>query len=65
MKINENIFREYDIRGIVELDFSKDVVESLGKAFGTYILRQGGNLISVSGDIRESSPILKNYFISL
>ena len=38
MKINENIFREYDIRGIVELDFSKDVVESLGKAFGVVIV---------------------------
>ena len=64
MNLNESIFREYDIRGIVEEDFSKDVVENLGKAFGTYILKNNGSTISVSGDIRESSPVLKNYFIS-
>ena len=64
MKINENIFREYDIRGIVELDFPDSIVKDLGKAFATYILRQKGNVISVSGDIRESSPELKTNFIN-
>jgi phosphomannomutase / phosphoglucomutase len=64
MNLNETMFREYDIRGIVNVDFSKEVVEKLGKAFGSYIKRQGGNNISVSGDIRESSPILKKHFIS-
>tara|TARA_Y100001970_G_scaffold31700_1_gene39455 strand:+ start:322 stop:1689 length:1368 start_codon:yes stop_codon:yes gene_type:complete len=64
MKLNESIFREYDIRGVVKLDFPNDVVENLGKAFGTYISRQKGNVISVSGDIRETSPILKTNFIS-
>ena len=29
MHLNESIFREYDIRGVVNLDFSKDVVENL------------------------------------
>jgi phosphomannomutase/phosphoglucomutase len=64
MNLNESMFREYDIRGIVKLDFSGAVVESLGKAFGTYISRQKGNVISVSGDIRESSPELKTNFIN-
>ena len=64
MYLNESIFREYDIRGIVIEDFPKEVVEKLGKAFGTYILRNDGKTISVSGDIRESSPTLKKYFIS-
>ena len=64
MNLNESMFREYDIRGIVTEDFPKEVVEQLGRAFGTYILRNNGTEISVSGDIRESSPILKNYFIS-
>ena len=63
MKINENIFREYDIRGIVNLDFSDSLVKDLGKSFGTYIYRKGGRTISVSGDIRESSPRLKRIFI--
>ena len=63
MKINENIFREYDIRGIVSLDFSDSLVKDLGKSFGTYIYKKGGRTISVSGDIRESSPRLKKIFI--
>jgi len=61
--MNETMFREYDIRGIVDVDFPNEVVKKLGKAFGTYILRKGGTQISVSGDIRESSPILKKNFI--
>jgi len=64
MNLNESMFREYDIRGVVELDFPDDVVENLGKAFGTYISRKKGNVISVSGDIRETSPILKTNFIN-
>ena len=62
--MNNNIFREYDIRGVVTVDFPREVVEKLGKAFGTYILRNNGTTISISGDIRESSPKLKKYFIS-
>ena len=65
MKINENIFREYDIRGIVNLDFSDSLVKDLGKSFGTYVYKKGGRTISVSGDIRESSPRLKRIFITL
>ena len=64
MNLNENIFREYDIRGVVEVDFTDSVVENLGKAFGTYISKQKGKIISVSGDIRETSPILKTNFIN-
>ena len=41
MNINENIFREYDIRGVVEIDFSNSLVKDLGKAFGTYIYKKG------------------------
>ena len=44
MKINENIFREYDIRGVVKTDFSDSLVEDLGKSFGTYIYKKGGKV---------------------
>ena len=64
MDLNENIFREYDIRGEVSEDFQKDIVESLGKAFGTYIIKKGWKTISVSGDIRETSIELKDNFIN-
>ena len=39
MTLNKYIFREYDIRGKVSDDFPQDVVENLGKAFGTFIKR--------------------------
>ena len=63
MNLNENIFREYDIRGIVKTDFHDLLVKDLGKSFGTYIYNKGGKVISVSGDIRETTPKLKKIFI--
>ena len=60
--MNEFIFRKYDIRGIVETDFSDDVVINLGKAFGTFVKRIGGNSVAVSGDVRETTPHLKQKF---
>ncbi len=60
--INPYIFREYDIRGKVVEDFPQHVVEKLGKAFGTFIKRSGGNEISLSGDIRLTTPDLMKFF---
>jgi len=60
--MNPYIFREYDIRGIVAEDFPEDVVVLLGKAFGTYIREKGGKTLSLSGDVRLSSPMLKKAF---
>lgn len=40
MSINPLMFREYDIRGLVDQDLSEAVLEVLGKAFGTWILNQ-------------------------
>ena len=61
--MNENIFREYDIRGIVQTDFSKDLVVSLGKAFGTILVENNFNLMSISGDVRHTTQELKDNFI--
>mgnify|MGYP001391144149 FL=1 len=60
--INPYIFREYDIRGKVVEDFPQHVVEKLGKAFGTFIKRSNGNEISLSGDIRLTTPDLMKFF---
>ena len=62
MKVNKYIFREYDIRGKVDDDFSPEVVLNLGKAFGTYIKRSGGQEIALSGDVRLSTPSLIEQF---
>lgn len=47
----KHIFREYDIRGIVDKDLTEEIVENVGKAYGSKI--QGD--IIVGRDIRESS----------
>ena len=62
MNINQYIFREYDVRGKVEDDFPPEVVESLGRAFGTFIKRGGGQEIALSGDIRLTTPDLIEQF---
>jgi phosphomannomutase / phosphoglucomutase len=61
--MNEGIFREYDIRGIVENDFPDDVVLNLGKAYGTTMARRGHKLVSVGYDLRISSEHLQNLFV--
>jgi len=60
--MNKYIFREYDIRGKVADDFPPDVVEKLGKGFGTFVKRAGGQEISLSGDIRHTTPELIEHF---
>ena len=62
MKINPYIFREYDIRGKVVEDFPPEVVVLLGRSFATLVKRSGGREITISGDIRHSTPDLINYF---
>lgn len=62
MNINPYIFREYDIRGNVVEDFPPEVVVLLGKGFGTYVQRNGGKEIALSGDVRMTTPGLMESF---
>ncbi|HLL53285.1 MAG TPA: phosphomannomutase/phosphoglucomutase [Myxococcaceae bacterium] len=55
MNPNAHIFREYDIRGLVDKDLTIEVVELLGKGLGTVVRRKGGTSIVVGRDCRESS----------
>ncbi|NQZ14879.1 MAG: phosphomannomutase/phosphoglucomutase [Alphaproteobacteria bacterium] len=52
------ILREYDVRGIVGEDLNEADAYTLGRAFGTKIVRDGGNRVCVGYDGRHSSPIL-------
>ena len=56
MDINPSIFREYDVRGIVGRDLTPEVVETLGRGYGTYVARAGVQTVSVGYDARLSSP---------
>jgi phosphomannomutase/phosphoglucomutase len=60
--MNKYIFREYDIRGKVAEDFPPEVVELLGKGFGTFVKRSGGAEIALSGDVRLTTPDLLDHF---
>lgn len=54
--INNEIFRAYDIRGIVDKDFDTEWVEELGRACGTWFRRRGWERAVVGHDCRHSSP---------
>ena len=62
-RLNNNIFREYDIRGIVEEDFPEDFIYDLGMAIGTKFLTLGEKQIAVSGDLRETTNFIKSKLI--
>ena len=54
--MNVNIFREYDIRGIVGEHLTDETVEILGRAIGTFFKRHNAKRIAIGYDARVSSP---------
>ena len=63
MKINPLIFREYDIRGVVDKDLTPDVVRRLGQGFGTHMANLGKKELVVGRDGRLSSPSFGNALV--
>lgn len=55
MQVNPNMFRAYDLRGIVDEDLNPTIVECLGKAHGTYMKRRGVTEAVVARDCRATS----------
>jgi phosphomannomutase/phosphoglucomutase len=58
MAITEDIFRAYDIRGIVETALTPDAVRQIGQAFATQALSEGQKTVVIARDGRLSSPEL-------
>ncbi len=56
MKINAEIFRQYDIRGVVNKDLTLETVELLGKGIGTYFRTSNRKEVALGRDCRLSSP---------
>ncbi len=54
--LKPEIFRAYDIRGIVDQDLTPDSVELLGRGIGTYIRRHDKKAVILGRDCRLSSP---------
>lgn len=53
--LNPEIFRQYDIRGLVGKDMDDAGVVEIGKGIGTYLRRTGHTLLTVGRDCRLSS----------
>lgn len=55
MKVDPNIFKSYDIRGINNEQLSSELALHVGKAFGTFLLRKGTKDCLVCRDTRVTS----------
>lgn len=61
--MNPNIFREYDIRGIVGQDLTEETVAILARAVGTFFIKNGAKRIAIGFDARVSSPVFEQLFV--
>lgn len=61
--MNAHIFREYDVRGLVDIDLTDAVVEDLGRGLATMVKRAHGSTLVVGRDARESGPRFQAAFL--
>lgn len=52
----KNIFRQYDIRGLVDKDLTDEVVKNIGKAFAVLVQENSMKKVLLGRDNRSSSP---------
>jgi phosphomannomutase len=60
MKINKNIFKAYDIRGVYPSELNEDSAYLIGRAFAR---KSGAKKVTVGMDMRLSGPALKKALI--
>lgn len=61
--MNHQIFREYDIRGLIDKELNRDVANKVGKAFGTYVTDEKTGPIVIGRDIRLNSKEMSDGLI--
>jgi phosphomannomutase/phosphoglucomutase len=61
--MNQNIFREYDIRGIVGEQLTDETVAIIARALGTFFVQNGAKRIAVGYDARMSSPRFRDLLV--
>jgi len=62
--MNPHVFREYDVRGVVDKDLNEEFVVNLGRSIGTYALQNQIKTMTVGRDCRLSSDAYHQYLIS-
>lgn len=60
VQIDETIFREYDIRGIYDVEINANVAYTIGRSFASYI---EDKQVIIGHDNRSSSPLLSECLI--
>ena len=61
--MNPNVFREYDVRGVVGTDLNEEFVFNLGRAIGTYAAGFKIKKMTIGRDCRLSSDDYHNFLI--
>ena len=60
MDFPHEIFKAYDIRGIVDRTLTNQLVEQIGRALGSEAIGQGVNTVVIGRDGRLSGPDLSD-----
>ena len=61
--INPHVFREYDVRGVVDKDLNENFVFNLGRSIGTYAKFNRIKNMTIGRDCRLSSDAYHNFLI--
>ncbi len=61
--MNTEIFREYDIRGRVDTDLDESTVYAIGRAYGTFLAREGLSRVTSGRDGRVHSESIQQTLI--
>lgn len=60
-QLRQQIFRQYDVRGIVGRDLTADVARTLGRAYAAYLAQRGvAGAVAVGRDNRPSGQMLRD-----
>ncbi|HMB70141.1 MAG TPA: phosphomannomutase/phosphoglucomutase, partial [bacterium] len=59
-QISSEIFREYDIRGVVDPQLDSATCELIGRGLGTKLVRAGSTSVAVGRDVRLSSDRIRD-----
>lgn len=58
--VSPSIFREYDIRGVVDAEITPQTARAIARAYAAYLRRAGERRVIVGRDNRLSSPALRD-----
>ncbi|MGH7625408.1 MAG: phosphomannomutase/phosphoglucomutase [Gemmatimonadaceae bacterium] len=64
MSVSQQIFRQYDIRGVVGVDLTPQVAHALGRAFSAFLVRRGvRGAVAIGRDNRPSGTALREALV--